>query len=306
MAKEKTKKRKLITPVFRLSFPNLKEPRAAQEGGKKKFGVQAIWDKSKFSEKDQKRWKAMLSELDRVSQEKFKKDWKKLPSSFKKGIRDGEDKEDLEGYGPGKKFASLTSSIRPGACDNVKGDDDKYIAIDLTEDSDRFYPGCYCRATVNAYAYDQGGGKGVALGLQNIQFVKDGPRLDNRTDAEDDFDEDIDSQWMDDEDDEDDRPKKKKKSRDEDDEDDEDERPRKKKKSRDEDEDDEADEDDDEDDRPRKKKKPRDEDEDEDDEDERPRKKKSRRDDDEDEDDEDDRPKKKKSRRDEDEDDDDF
>ncbi len=272
MAKEKSTKQKLITPVFRLSFPHLDKPHAFKDG-KPKFQVQAIWDIKKFSDADKDRWRAMKAGLDRVSLDKLKKVPKDFPPNYKQAIRDGSEKEDMEGY-EGKKFATLSSSTRPGAVDNVKDDDGKWISIDLIEDSDRFYPGCYCRATINPYAYTEGS-KGAALGLQNIQFVKDGARLDSRTNAEDDFDEEMDSQWISEDDDEDDRPKKKKKSRDEDDEDED--RPKKKKSSRD----------------------------DEDDEDDRPKKKSRRDEDDEDEDDEDDRPKKKKSKR-EDDDDDDF
>jgi hypothetical protein len=44
-------------------------------------------------------------------------------------------------------------------------------------------------ATLTAYAYDTAGNIGVAFGLQNLQFVRDGEeRFDGRTNAADDFD----------------------------------------------------------------------------------------------------------------------
>jgi hypothetical protein len=186
--------RKLITPPFRLSFPNLFVARKASDdpGAKPKYGCSAIWTPAKFTDRDKKLWNAILADLDRVSREAFKKAWKDLdPSTFKKGLRDGAAKDGLEGYGQGTRFANLTSNQRPGVIDIDRSD----ISPE-DGNTDLIYPGCYCRATVNVYSFDTKG-KGVALGLRNIQKVKDGARLDSRTAATDDFDEDVDSSWLD-------------------------------------------------------------------------------------------------------------
>ena len=50
------------------------------------------------------------------------------------------------------------------------------------------YSGCYCNVSVNFYAFNANGNRGVAAGLGNIQFVKDGDRLSGRASAEADFD----------------------------------------------------------------------------------------------------------------------
>jgi hypothetical protein len=168
---------KLVTPVFRASFPQLFVPKAMQEGQTPKYSVSAVFEPSKFNEADKKRWAAILELLDATSLEKFKKKVNDLPGNFKRAIRDGAEKADLEGYGEGKVFANLSSKLKPGVVD-AEGND---------MEADDIYPGCYMRATVSAYAYDQGGGKGIALGLQNIRFVRDGERLDARTDAGEDF-----------------------------------------------------------------------------------------------------------------------
>jgi hypothetical protein len=162
--------------------------------GKPKYGFTAIWTPNKFSESDKKRWKAMRALLNEASMDKFKKAWKDLPANFKRGLRDGVEKADLEGFGPGTFFANITSQMRPGVIDAGRSP----IGPDHGN-TDDLYPGCYCRATVTAYAYDNKG-KGVALGLQNLQKVADGDRLDARTNAEDDFEDDIDSEWLDDDD----------------------------------------------------------------------------------------------------------
>lgn len=179
---------KLLTPVFRVSFPSVFEA-SSYEGGAPKFSVCAVWEPAKFTAKDKELWKAMQDLADQVSVDKFKKKLSALPANFKKPFRDGEEKADLVGFGAGKIFANLSSKMRPGL-----------IFLDRTPitDAEDFYPGCYARATVTAYAYDNVG-KGVALGLQNLQKIKDGERLDSRTNPEDDFGgEGVDDQWLED------------------------------------------------------------------------------------------------------------
>ena len=179
--------KRYVSPVFRLSFPALFEAES-YDGGAPKFGCSAVWTPSKFSDKDKKRWKAMLGALDAESKVRFKKAWKDLPANIKRGLRDGAEKADMEGYGDGTYFASLSTKMRPGVVDKDR---------DPIEpgNTDEIYPGCYCRATVTVYSYDNKG-KGVALGLMNIQKVADGERLDSRTDAADDFEDDIDEGWL--------------------------------------------------------------------------------------------------------------
>ena len=179
-----------VTPVFRISFPTVFEP-SSYDGGPPKYGLSAVWTPSKFSDSDKKRWKALMGALDAESKSRFKKAWKDLPANYKTGVRDGDEKPDLEGYGKGTKFANITTKMRPGVIDAGKN------KIGPEEgNADDLYPGCYCRATVVAYSYDNKG-KGVALGLMNLQKVADGERLDSRTDAGEDFDDDIDEAWLD-------------------------------------------------------------------------------------------------------------
>lgn len=168
---------KLKTPVFRVSFPKVFEAESFN-GGAAKFSVAAVWDPSKFTAAEKAQWQAIIDLCDEVSMERFKKKMGQLPANFKKAIRDGAEKAGLAGYGEGKLFSNLSSKMKPGLIDR--------FGAPITN-SDDFYPGCYARASVSAYAYDQGGGKGVALGLQNLLKVADGERLDSRTDANEDF-----------------------------------------------------------------------------------------------------------------------
>lgn len=177
--------KKVSTPIFRVSFPSVFEA-SSYEGGAPKFSVCAVFTPALFTPNDKLLWEAMKALADEVSVEKFKKKLAQLPANFKKPFRDGEEKADLEGFGEGKVFCNLSSKMRPGIIDR-----DRTI---ITNPED-FYPGCYARATITAYAYDNVG-KGVAFGLQNLQKIKDGDRLDSRTDAADDFSDDVDDAWL--------------------------------------------------------------------------------------------------------------
>lgn len=176
---------KLQTPIFRVSFPSVFEA-SSYQGGAPKYSVSAVWDPERFTANEKKLWQSILDLCDEVSMERFKKKMSALPGNFKKAIRDGEEKADLGGYGPGKLFANISSKMKPGLIDRDRAP--------ITNPDD-FYPGCYARATITAYAYDNVG-KGVALGLQNLQKVADGERLDSRTDAAEDFgDDDLDDRF---------------------------------------------------------------------------------------------------------------
>lgn len=54
-------------------------------------------------------------------------------------------------------------------------------------DKARLYSGCYCSVHLNAHAWDYGGKWGVSLGLEAVQFVRDGERLGGRRPATDVF-----------------------------------------------------------------------------------------------------------------------
>lgn len=184
--------KRYVTPVFRASFPEVYEAKSF-DGGEPKFGVCAVFTPAKFTDKEKDLYRAILAGLDEESKKTFKSDWKSLPASIKRGIRDGAEKADMEGFGEGTRFANLTSKMRPGIVDK----DGKTAIGPEHGNADLVYPGCYMRATITIYSYNNKG-KGVALGLMNLQKVADGGRLDSRTDASEDFaDMPVDSAYAD-------------------------------------------------------------------------------------------------------------
>lgn len=93
-------------------------------------------------------------------------------------LRDGDtEKADDEVY-RGTIFFSANSNKKPGVVDK---------ALQPILDQDDIYPGCIVRVSVNFYAYDFKGKKGVACGLQNVMKVRDGEAIGGISKAEDDF-----------------------------------------------------------------------------------------------------------------------
>jgi hypothetical protein len=180
MGKEITMEdKKLITPKFRVSFPQVNKPKAFDEDQDAKYSVTMLYPKKSDI-------KPLLTALTNAAVEKWgeqkaaqvlakiKPDPKKYP------IRDGDkEKEDLVGYA-GNFFCKASSKSKPGLIDKKKNP---------ILDEDDFYAGCYARAELIAFAYDNKFGKGVGFSLQNIQKLDDGEKFSGRKDAELVFDE---------------------------------------------------------------------------------------------------------------------
>ena len=142
-----------------------------------------------------------------------KKKVEDLPANFKTGIRDSAEKEGAGGFTAGTVFASITTKMRPGVVDIKKRsiakndaekerweEDGKEVCPEVGQDA--VYSGAYYRATIVTYSYDNKG-KGVAIGLMNLQKVANGERIDGRTDAAADFEDELDDEWLGDADEDD-------------------------------------------------------------------------------------------------------
>ena len=76
-------------------------------------------------------------------------------------------------------FVNATSKDAPQVVDR---------RVQRVTDPMMVYSGCYCNVTVNFYPFNINGNRGVAAGLGNVQFVRDGERLSGRASAESEFD----------------------------------------------------------------------------------------------------------------------
>lgn len=165
---------KVITGKVRFSYAHVFVPQAAEGSDKEKYSVSIIIPK------EDKKTLAKINKAIELALENGKaKFGGKIPKGLKMPLRDGdEEREDDEAY-VGSMFLSANSNIKPGIVDEN---------LDPILDRDEFYSGCYGRASVNFYAYNVGGNKGIACGLSNLQKLEDGERLGGSiSSAEDDF-----------------------------------------------------------------------------------------------------------------------
>lgn len=152
----------MITPKFRASFPNIDRPKMNDQGVEK-YSVTMMFDKNKADLSEFK--KNIKSQIEA----KWGKDSSKWPT-FKKTIKDGDDPE-RGGQWPemrGHWIIEARTNRKPGMVDSQN----KEII-----GTGKFYAGCFCRAEGNLYTYDRNGNRGVAFGLNNIQFWEDGEPL---------------------------------------------------------------------------------------------------------------------------------
>lgn len=84
-------------------------------------------------------------------------------------------------------FINANSSTAPGIVDA-----DRQQIIDRSE----VYSGVYGRASINLYAFNTNGNKGIACGLNNLQKIRDGEPLGGKSRAEDDFDTEDDDDFL--------------------------------------------------------------------------------------------------------------
>lgn len=184
---KKEKRPSLKSPIGRLCFPAIFEKEQQMEGasGPPKYAATIVFDKAylKAHPDEMARFNAIRAAADKVCVEKFKKSVKDATSAiprFWSPFRDGAEKAHLDGYGEGTIFFKASSRNRPGA---VGAD-----ARTPIDDPEALYAGCYVRISVSPYAFDNKT-KGIGIGLNNIMFVKDGPRLAGGVDATEDFGE---------------------------------------------------------------------------------------------------------------------
>lgn len=168
---------KVVTSKVRFSYVQVFEPSAMEEGMDKKYSISLIIPKSD---------KALIKRIEEAValalEEGKAKFGGKLPKVFKNPLRDGDiDREDHEEYA-GCMFVNANSNRKPGLVD---------ADLNAIIDPDEFYSGCYGRASINFYAFNVAGNKGVAAGLNNVQKLEDGEPLGGSSaSAEADFGDD--------------------------------------------------------------------------------------------------------------------
>ena len=168
-------KTKIVTGLVRFSYMHVLEPYAHNEGEDPKYSMSVL-----IKEDD----KATLKKIDSaikaaIEEGKEKHGWKST-KTLKLPLRDGEEREENEEY-LGMKFLNASSKRRPQIVD---------ASLNPIIDEDEIYSGAWGRVSLNFYPFQVSGNKGVAVGLNNIQKLKDDDRLGgSAASAEEDFDD---------------------------------------------------------------------------------------------------------------------
>ena len=164
---------KVVTGVVRLSYANVWEPKSIN-GGAEKYSVSLIIPKS-----DKKTISEIEKAIDNAIKEGASKFGGKIPNkaALKLPLRDGDLERDDEAY-KDSFFVNANSTTAPQIVNT---------RVQPILDRNEVYSGVYARVSVNFYAFNSNGNKGIACGLGNIQKVRDGEPLSGRTNAADDF-----------------------------------------------------------------------------------------------------------------------
>ena len=170
---------KVITGVkTRWSYANIWDPKAPLGGGTPKYSVSLIIPKVDTATIN--KINAAIQAAYEEGQSKLKGNGKSVPplSALKTPLRDGDiERPDDPAYA-GCYFVNANSASKPGVVDA-----DRQPIIERSE----VYSGVYGRASINFYAYNVNGSKGIACGLNNLQKIKDGEPLGGKASAESDF-----------------------------------------------------------------------------------------------------------------------
>lgn len=165
---------KVRTGEVRFSYANVFEPKAMEGSTDKKYSVCLVIPKS-----DKKTIKAVKSAIQKAADAglntKFGgKPVKKVMDILKDGDEERPDDDTVANC----YFINANAKTKPGVV---------YRNLQPITDTTDFYSGCYGLASVNFYAFNANGNKGVACGLNNLVKLRDGEFLGGRASAEDDF-----------------------------------------------------------------------------------------------------------------------
>jgi hypothetical protein len=166
------KKSSIIVGPVQLNFCNVWEPKAIEGSDTEKYSVQIRLHKKK----DRAQILEIQNTVKALANASKESIFKGKMANLKFPLRDGDtnDDETLKGY----YFFNASSTAQPGIVDRNR----KPII-----DQDEVYSGVIAYVSVNFYAFNKNGNKGIAAGLNNILKYKDGERIAGKPSAQSDF-----------------------------------------------------------------------------------------------------------------------
>ena len=187
MSKNFVNPTKVITGVnTRWSYANVWEAKSIN-GGAPKFSVSLIIPKS--DTKTVEKIKAAIQAAYEEGESKLKGNGKTVPalSVIKTPLRDGDAERPDDPVYADAYFINANSATAPGIVDA-----DLNPILERSE----VYSGVYGRASINLYAFNSNGNRGIACGLNNLQKISDGEPLGGKSRAEDDFSTEDDEDYL--------------------------------------------------------------------------------------------------------------
>lgn len=165
---------KIVIPKhgkIRSSYVNVFSPKKNDLSGNEEYSLMLLIPKSD---------KETIDSLKAAIKDAVGRKWgdKRPPNNLRFPLRDGdEEKDGVEPY-TGCYFMNVKSKDKPGIVDR-----NLQPVIEPSE----FQSGDYCRVSINSFAYDRSGNRGISFGLNNIQVLAKGEPLGGKSRPEDDF-----------------------------------------------------------------------------------------------------------------------
>lgn len=168
----------LVTGKVRLSYVNLFTPKAPLNGGDPKYSCTILLPKSDTATK-----MAIDKAIENAKQKGIQKLGGVIPPILPIPIYDGDGVRPSDGLPFGdecKGHLVFTASCKraPEVVD---------VNVNFILDQKEIYSGIYGRVSINFYAYNHNGKKGIGCGLKNVQKLEDGEPLGGVTTAVSDF-----------------------------------------------------------------------------------------------------------------------
>lgn len=181
----------IVLPPATGVYVSLFTPREPPSGstGKPRYSIVLLYDKKNYA----KQLAPLFAAAVEVAEGKWPGKGTKIVEQMRYPIAaDGDERYPEDPTFEGKMFVRASSQADerrrpPGVVDRQ---------VKRLIDDEHAYSGCVFKTEVRLFPFDKAGNKGVGVGLNNVQVIAEGERLDGRRAAEDVFetiDEDQDS-----------------------------------------------------------------------------------------------------------------
>lgn len=163
---------RIVVPC-RISYANIWSP-ASSMGGPERYSVSCLVPKS-----DKKTLTSIQAAIDEAKEDAKGKRWGgKIPGALKLPLHDGDEERPDDPVYEGMMYFNAISKDKPQIVD-------RHVQPIL--DPMECGSGDYCNISVTFYGFSNSGNRGIAVGLGNIQKLRDGERLSGRLAATADF-----------------------------------------------------------------------------------------------------------------------